>query len=172
MTKRRLLRRTALSPKYDLVQDTLVETALRGTGHAELLDPTKFERCFSQANSRRGAQGAFGYQMAGVGVEHPKIYFAEVHEFRDLSTGKHACAVISFQVNEQTGEVIESTADVKIVEGNQFNACRQIGPGQTYRRDGDEVNVIFLSESLDEALSKGAAAVNKFKKSIEEVGRL
>lgn len=169
MNKRRLLRREALSAGYDLVPESMVMSALRSTGHGELLNPELFQRRCRENDNLRGPQGGFGYQMAGVGVEQPMLYFAEIHEFRDVKTGKYKCAIICFQVDDTTGEVIESTRDVQVIDGNRFAATKLIGPGATYLR-GDKVRVVFFSETFADVQQTAADAVVEFQKSIKEVG--
>lgn len=158
------LKKVALSPMYNLVTDDEVQRQLRIHGYKELLDYKKYERVLRNGGYR-GVQGGYGFQMAGVGVEHPMIYFAEVHVFVDKKTQETKSAIISFQVNEEKKEIMKNTGDVQIVDGNEFVSSNLIDDGKTITRD-DKNTIVFRANTFDEAKERAQQAVDEYKKNI------
>lgn len=156
----------AATPSFNLVDDSEVQRALRVTNNENLLNDDQYKRVFQQKHSNLGPQGGYGYQVAGVGIEHPMIYFAEIHEFENIETHERMCAIISYQVNEDTDAIKQDTVDVVIVNGNRFKAMQFIKNNAVFTR-ADGVNVIFRQTSLNEAQTMAKDAVKRYKQNID-----
>lgn len=160
------MRKFALSPQHDLVSDDDVQQALRTCDHEELLDTTRYERIVGDHTSFRGVQGAYGFQLAGVGVDNPMIYFAEVHLFKEIETNKELCAVISYQLDED-GKIKSNTADVVIVNGNRFVGTQYVGNNKQLRRDDGHV-IVFSFTTFDSACKAADDAISKYKQQFQK----
>lgn len=145
------LTRRAYTPGFNKISDDKVKAALRKFGYGELLDENEYTWTAWQNVDHQGAQGGYAYQVVGLGINNPMIYFAELHEFTSCTNDTKYCAIIVWRIDD-SGNVVTPAVDVQLYQGSYSDNAYMMGDNYHYKLVAENNSIKFLYQTWEAAL--------------------